>query len=670
MQLEKEIPLSCRLSICLYGPLKMWQRAADGTWKPIEKEAWGKGRTARSVFKRLLTAPGRRLSRGTIQDDLWPDTENFDLADKNIYNAINQIRRVIGKTLVLTRETSYEIADQSVIWVDSDACEILLKQAENRGYTSTQAHPLLEQALTLLEQGEWLEGESGTWVYGLRKKSEGLLRQCRLWLAESYEMHDKLLQAGLQYQTMILQDSSDEEALQYWLEMLARNGKRQEALKCYQDMKGFMKAQGFPLSNDLEQMIAFPKQPPVVLSSSVQEFEGELPLQQDLESFSPSVILSVANDPPLWFGEKVAALLTTIESQCGQPKFCSELQKRIGKELNIVQPMNEDEKYMSSRRQLLIALATFPTALLFNLVQRHSLSNRIEPFLARCSASITACWHLMKGSDYTIVEEILPTYLPLLATLVREPSKYQRAAAGLTTQGYRLKGILALHRNDATARDTYFQQAIHYAQIAQEPGLLVAALISLAYHKHNPQDAELLYQKANMYRENISPLQCSRLYVQLAVAYAQVHRIDESLRYLDLALQVYPDVPDADSSFLYAEFSPSSLNMEVGRVHLALAELSADSKQHSQNAWKAFASIESSNSLLTSSERIHYETVNYQAQTALALDDLDLCCKYIEQGIQGATLLKSAKRQSEILAVRNKALKVWPYDKRIQALAR
>jgi DNA-binding SARP family transcriptional activator len=48
---------------------------------------------------------------------------------------------------------------------------------------------------------------------------------------------------------MVLTNSSDEEALQCWLEMLYRHGKRQEALKCYQDMKDFVEAQGFTFSS-------------------------------------------------------------------------------------------------------------------------------------------------------------------------------------------------------------------------------------------------------------------------------------------------------------------------------------------------------------------------------------------------------------------------------------
>jgi DNA-binding SARP family transcriptional activator len=256
MQLEQNIPASVLVRVYLLGPLEIWKRDPTGTWEFVAKEAWKKCRPARSVFKRLLVQPGRRLSRGSIEDDLWSETDNFELATKNVYNAISLIRGIIGNSLVKCWEATYEIAGQTLIWTDIHACEALLKEAENQGQKSTQALLFLEQVLTLLERGELLEAEDGQWCYAFRKRAEDMLSQTRLWLAESYEGQGKLWQAGEQYRAMILTDPSNEEALQRWLEMLVRYGKRQEALKCYRDMKGFVESQGFTLSNTLEQMVA------------------------------------------------------------------------------------------------------------------------------------------------------------------------------------------------------------------------------------------------------------------------------------------------------------------------------------------------------------------------------------------------------------------------------
>src|SRR5581483_2955119 len=158
MQLEQDIPDSALVRVYLLGPLEIWKRDPSGTWKLVTKDKWKNSKPARSVFKRLLVQPGRRLARSTIEDDIWSESENFELVAKSAYNAISLIRGVIGKSLVTCWEAAYEMASQSLVWTDLDACSALLKEAENRGQGSIQAVPLLEQAIILLERGELLEG--------------------------------------------------------------------------------------------------------------------------------------------------------------------------------------------------------------------------------------------------------------------------------------------------------------------------------------------------------------------------------------------------------------------------------------------------------------------------------------------------------------------------------
>src|SRR5690242_5911824 len=63
---EQNIPTSVLVRVYVLGPLEVWKRETSGTWKRVEKGEWGKGKPARSVFKRLLAASGRRLSRSKI----------------------------------------------------------------------------------------------------------------------------------------------------------------------------------------------------------------------------------------------------------------------------------------------------------------------------------------------------------------------------------------------------------------------------------------------------------------------------------------------------------------------------------------------------------------------------------------------------------------------------
>jgi hypothetical protein len=95
----------------------------------------------------LILAPARRLSRNTIEEDILSETDNFELAAKTVYNAISLIRGIIGKSLLTCWDSAYEMADQTLVWTDLDACEIFLKEAENQGPISLEALFLLERVL-------------------------------------------------------------------------------------------------------------------------------------------------------------------------------------------------------------------------------------------------------------------------------------------------------------------------------------------------------------------------------------------------------------------------------------------------------------------------------------------------------------------------------------------
>lgn len=142
------------MRVYVLGPLEIWKKDPSGTWKLVPKDKWKNSKPARAVFKRLLVQPGRRLARSTIEDDVWSESENFELVAKSAYNAISLIRGVIGKPLVTCWEAAYAIAGQTLVWTDLDACAALLKEAENRGQGRVQAVPFLEQAVTLLERGK------------------------------------------------------------------------------------------------------------------------------------------------------------------------------------------------------------------------------------------------------------------------------------------------------------------------------------------------------------------------------------------------------------------------------------------------------------------------------------------------------------------------------------
>lgn len=680
-------------------PFRIWlsgtfrvERRVGASYEAIRTVEWGGSSYPRLLLKALLCRPGRQARREALMELLWPDCEP-EQAVQNLNTATTKLRGVLRPakghdSLLLTENdaTMYRLPEQEQLWVDADEALAFLKEVERLGRTSPKALSLLEQATAHFNQGTFLDGEEGVWASGKRATIERVRYRARLWLAEAYEQQGMPGQAEIVISLLLEEDPTDEDALNRLMLLLHRQGMTQKAFRLYEHARRVFAEEGLKLAKETEAVArslhdepvaiyqghtsSFTPLPPAPLPVALESEELRLayPIAHETPIATPlEAVSSGLEDPSVWFGGKLSSLLALVEEYYGQLPFCLELQEQCGKELNSIHPKTHDEGYACSRRQVLVTLATLPTASLLIMLQGRLSAGRVEHLLTRCATSLVACWHLMRGCEYALVEEILPIYLPLLANLAQKPSKHQHVAATLATQGYRLKGILALHRNDIKGQHAFFQQAIFYAEIAQNPGLLVAALISRAYHISDPHDAEQLYHKALTYERAISPLQRSRLFVECAVAYAQQNREDDAIVFLHRAQACYPTTPENDPGFLYAEFSPASMILEQGRVYLALAQHPLDGR-YPQHAWETFASTQSSSSGHITSERIRYEIVNYQAETALALQDRDLCCTYVKQGMQGAAVLGSAKRKKEIISTRNKVLRQWPHDEQVKDL--
>lgn len=240
---DDDLPESSRVRVFLLGQMEVWRRSGpEAAWQLIERQVWGNKdrKAATSVLRRLLTAPGRRLSRGRLLDDLWPDRDQ----ESSLANALSCLRSVLGKDILESSQSPfYGLPPQSVLWVDLDACQQALAQVEN---AQGERQALLEQAEGLLSRGGCLEGEEGTWSYGPRMQAEEMLKRCRFWLADVYEEQGKYWQAGERYRA-VLQNEPCEEALWKWVALLQRQGKQQEAQKISESYQRFFAEQGAPL---------------------------------------------------------------------------------------------------------------------------------------------------------------------------------------------------------------------------------------------------------------------------------------------------------------------------------------------------------------------------------------------------------------------------------------
>lgn len=215
---------------------------------------------------------------------------------------------------------------------------------------------------------------------------------------------------------MILTDPFDEDVLRRWLEMLIRQGKRQEALKCYQDAKDFVEAQGFSLSDELEQFI---------------------------ESLSEQSYRMLVKPPQV--GQRSIEIHQT-------------------KEIDIV------------RRHLLQSFLGFAGTSFFSEGASH-ISMDMLPLFATLTDT---CRQLSEGNELATAEHILWAYLPKIAILARIAAHDQRSAANIASQGYLLAASLVGHRNDLVGRLNYSEQALRYGEFAGDLNLQAVAIRQIA----------------------------------------------------------------------------------------------------------------------------------------------------------------------------------------------
>jgi tetratricopeptide (TPR) repeat protein len=389
--------------------------------------------------------------------------------------------------------------------------------------------------------------------------------------------------------------------------------------------------------------------------------------------------LIIAQHWPTWFGVNLARLIGMVDNWTGPMSRIDSLQALLHEEFlmfDAVAPEGPDSEHVVhalARRQALVALAALPMTIVsadrIASDATRTIGAAQDIFLSRCAASITACWHLLRGSDLPTVDKMLSHYLIPLEATAYQPSKYQGAAATLASQAHRISGILALHRDQIRVREHHCKRALHYATVASDVSSQASALISLAstyFYESAPAKAAAVYERALALESAIPPLQRSRVHAELSVVYAQAGREREAIRSGEHAEEFYPAQPEQDPSFLYAEFTPASLTLEKGLAFVALAE-QFPSGTYQHKAAEVFARLNDGR-LMPVPDRIRYEIINHQARTAVLLDDLDAFEAYFRRGLEGVVLLGSKQRHRESRLAWERASERWPRERRINAL--
>ncbi len=375
-----------------------------------------------------------------------------------------------------------------------------------------------------------------------------------------------------------------------------------------------------------------------------------------------------------WFGLKQAQMLTMVSMWRGRALLCDEVQTMVDQEIKAIdyelRQHHVEKQQAISRRQALITIAAFPTALMWGSALTSDAA--IEDFLPQSAASITTCWHLMKGSGFTTLGDILSTSVPFLATLALRPSKYQQVAARLATQASIIQGILAMHQLNFTAREAHCSDAVRYAAISNDNKLKAASQMYLGYtyshcyYPRQPQKAIPIFQKALHDLGGEASLLRSDILIGLGEAYAQCGEEQEALRYLGLARDHFPAYPEHDPNFIYADCGLNTLYQWQGKTYLQLVEHFPDAGYQRRAADSLIKSV----GVHSISARSTGETAIYQADAARVLGELRIYAETLRQATHIARDIGSQRRFNDAFLVYQRTPDRWIKEPEIQALAK
>jgi transcriptional regulator with XRE-family HTH domain len=271
------------------------------------------------------------------------------------------------------------------------------------------------------------------------------------------------------------------------------------------------------------------------------------------------------------------------------------------------------------------------------------------------------CWHLSNASEASTVEQILPTYLPKIEAIAKQPSKYQKAAANITSQGY----ILAaeVDKGNIAAMERYCDLAVEYSQVAEDHNLQVAALkqqATIALVARKTEKALQIYLQTLPFIRFASPLLRARIYMGLASAYARCGQVQDAQHYLGLAHDAFPAYPEDDPSYLYTVCSIPVLHLYDGLTYMDINK--------PQAAWDALEKVDGLHPKMSVPESSRIEIVNLQASAAIALEDMERGYTYLESGIMAARTQGYNLWASESFDVYQTMLIKWPLERQVKSM--
>jgi DNA-binding SARP family transcriptional activator len=200
----------------------------------VEDHAWRR-KTARQLFKCLLSRPKRRMTRDEVVELFWPESDP-EAASTNLRSTIHAMRRALAPAeetdpigMVFGDRDSVWLRPDVELWVDADEFERAIQQA----WRSPDPLPLLEAA-SALYAGNYLPDDLfEDWATERREALRQDWAELQIRLSRELERRGDADAATHHLQRRLQLDPCDESAAQEAMQLLARHGRRSEALRLY-----------------------------------------------------------------------------------------------------------------------------------------------------------------------------------------------------------------------------------------------------------------------------------------------------------------------------------------------------------------------------------------------------------------------------------------------------
>jgi predicted ATPase/DNA-binding SARP family transcriptional activator/class 3 adenylate cyclase len=201
----------------------------------IGPDQWPR-RKARQLFKCLLTRPTRRLTKDEAIDLFWPDS-GPEAAKTTIRSTVFVLRRMLEATgvadaadLVVVDPDGLALRRDADIWVDADAFETLLDRARR-----TDAPEALLDEASRLYLGSYLPDDLyEDWTRARRESLHRLWRDLQSRIAQACERRGDVGGAITALNRLLESDPCDEPVAVDLMGLLARHGRRLDALRVYE----------------------------------------------------------------------------------------------------------------------------------------------------------------------------------------------------------------------------------------------------------------------------------------------------------------------------------------------------------------------------------------------------------------------------------------------------